>query len=112
MNITNDMAFDMLPHAVEIFEKLDLVNYVKKNKVIVKDKTQKDKISDEKALEFIMHIAKNAKKIKNQVFEIVAIANNKTADEVAKENFFNTIKTFKEILQSQDMLTFFQSAMK
>ena len=54
---------------------------------------------------------KNANKVKNEVFEIVAIVEDKKAEEVRKESIFTTIKALKQILETEGMLDFFKSAM-
>ncbi len=106
--ITNDMAFDMLPHAVDLFDKLELNEYRK----IVSEKyqgKQMDKV--EVGIEVFKHIVKNLGKAKQEVYSIVAIVEGKTAEDVQNQSFAKTIMTFKSILTDKETMDFFKQAM-
>ena len=106
--ITNDMAFDMLPHAVDLFDKLELIDYYKEFKEKYKGKNM-DKI--EAGIEFFRYILKNLGKAKQEVYSIVAIMEGKTAEEVLNQPFAKTIMTFKSILADKETMDFFKQAM-
>ena len=105
--ISNDKAFDMLPFAIDIFDKLEIEKYIAKNKKKVTDGANQTA----EGVKLIKYILKNANKVKGEVFEIVAIVEDKKAEEVKKDSIFTTIKSLKEILETEGMLDFFKSAM-
>ncbi len=49
------------------------------------------------------------KKRKNDVFGIIGVLNDKTVDEIAKQNFLATMRQIKEIIQDKELLDFFKS---
>jgi vacuolar-type H+-ATPase subunit C/Vma6 len=113
MKISTEKAFDLLPHAVNMIEKLDMKGYILKNKELLnaKDKNAAKNIMDEKGFDFVMHILKNTGKVKPDVFEILAIVQEKTVEEIKATPFGETYKQLKELLQDTELLSFFKSAM-
>ena len=113
MTINTEKAFDMLPYAVEIIEKVDMRGYILRNKGVLntKDKDDADKILKDKGFDFAMHIHKNTGKIKSEVFEILAIVHDKPADEIKAQPFSETILQLKVLLQDKELIGFFKSAM-
>lgn len=105
--INSEQAFDMLPCAVDIFEKLDIQSFILKNKI--KDANPED--VKQKGIELVKYIAKNSSKVKDEFFSIVAIADGKNVEEVKKQLFTKTIQTFIEIFSDQELINFFKSAM-
>ena len=110
--ITNDKAFDMLPYAVEIFEKLDIETYIKKNTVEADEQEDTTELTREQGIKMVKYIIKNANKVKEEVFNIVAISEEKTVDDIRKESVSVTIKTFKEIIQDEELMGFFSQGTK
>lgn len=49
------------------------------------------------------------KKRKADVFGILAVLNEKTAEEIGKQNFLTTMKQVKEIVKDRELLDFFKS---
>jgi hypothetical protein len=49
------------------------------------------------------------KKRKNDVFGIIGVLNDKTVDEIAKQNFLATMRQIKEIIKDKELLDFFKS---
>ena len=103
----------MLPHAVSMIEKLDMKGYILNNKELLnaKDKEASKKIMDSKGFDFVMHILKNTGKVKTEVFEILAIVQDKPVEEIKAVPFGKTIKQLKELLQDTELMSFFKSAM-
>ena len=113
MNISTEKAFDMLPHAVVMIEKLDMKSYILNNKEFLnaKEKDDAKKIMDAKGFDFVMHILKNTGKVKTEVFEILAIVQDKSVKEIKAMPFGETIKQLKELLQDTELIGFFKQAM-
>ena len=107
MTISTEKAFDMLPHAVDIIEKLDIKKYILDNQI----KTKDEKLIKDKGFNMIMHILKNSAKVKKEVFQIVAIALEKNSDEVKKQPPGETISAFKKLMQDSELMSFFSNAM-
>lgn len=107
--ISSEQAFDMLPSVVDIYEKLNLDEYRKElaenNKGNVKDKMAI-------GIQVFKYIFKNSGKVKQEVFEIVAIFDGKTVEEIKKQSFIKTILVFKEILSDQESMDFFKKAVQ
>lgn len=108
--INTEQAFDMLPHVIEIYEKLDLDNYRKS--LMEKHKGQKEIDTNEVGLSVILYIVKNSTKVKEEFFTIVAIADNKTVEEIKSQSLILTAKTFKEIFSDPELMDFFKTAMQ
>lgn len=49
------------------------------------------------------------KKRKNDIFGIIGVLNDKTVDEIAKQNFLATMRQIKEIIKDKELLDFFKS---
>lgn len=106
MDLTNKQVFKILPYVSDIYEKLEF-------KKTIKDLGKKNKDNTFfLGMDLIMgHILKNSGKIQKEVFNIVAIAENKSVKEVEEGSFIETIKTFKDVLD-KDTLAFFKQAME
>jgi len=107
--INSEQLFDMLPTVVVLYDKLDLDTYVKKI-----GKENKTKKLDEKALgiDIFKHVLKNSGKIKEEIFEIVAIFQGSEIEEVKKQSFGKTIKVVKEVFTDKEAIDFFKSAIE
>lgn len=104
--VSTEKAFDMIPHAVSIVEKLDIKNYIVQNKHESKEE------QESKGFDFVMFALKNVNKIKNEVFELLAIMNETTAEEIKVQPFAQTIQQFKTLLENKDLMGFFLGAMR
>lgn len=107
--ITSEQAFDMLPSVVDIYEKLNLDEYRKelaeKNKGKVMDKMAT-------GIEVFKFIFKNSGKVKNEVFEIVAIFDGKTVEEIKKQSFIKTVTTLKDVFSDTEAMNFFKKVVQ
>lgn len=108
--ITTEKAFDMLPCAVEIIEKLDMRGYILKNKELI-DAKDRDTAMKEKGFDFMMHILKNTSKVKTEVFEILAIASDQSVEDIKAKPFSETLNQLKVLMQDEELMDFFKQAM-
>lgn len=103
-----EKAFDMLPTVTVLYDKLDIDGYRKK--IFEENKNNKNINNEVLGIDLFKYILKNSKKIKEEVFEIVAIFEDKTVDEVKAQSFGKTINTVKEIFTDKDTAELFKSA--
>ena len=113
MKISTDQALDMLPAVVDIYEKLELEAFIKDSRK--RFKVDPDQEPEDVYIEAVSHLAKtvlrNTPLIKEEVSEVVAIAEGSTVDEVKERHFAKTIKTFMEIFKDEEIMELFKSAM-
>jgi len=110
--VSTDKVFDMLPTAVDLYDKLKIDSYRKK---IAEENKGKDKANintEVLGIDLFKYILKNSGKVKEEVFEIVAIFEEKTAEEVKAQSPAKTFNTLKEIFQDKETTDFLASAMK
>lgn len=108
MSVNTERAFDALPHVVEIYEKLEMDKYIKKERV--KNKGKKvDEINV--GIDLFKHVLKNLNKAKEEVFEVVAVFEDKSVEEVKKQPLTKTLGSIKKLFGDEDLLGFFKSAM-
>ncbi|WP_067725373.1 hypothetical protein [Oceanobacillus damuensis] len=114
MELSNEQVFDMLPHAVDIYDNLDFDSYRKKLKDEYDKKRKNGKKIDpvDASVDAVKYILKNSKNVKNEIFNIIAIAENKSFEEVRKQSFLKTIATFKSIFTNEELVSFFKSPMQ
>ncbi len=102
--INTDKAIDMIPYIVDIYDKLDK-DYL--------DKSIRTGSAEEVGKKSIKILLKNIDKFKPEIFGLVAIAQDTTPEEVAKQSIIKTINTFKDIFEStfkdKEMSDFFGS---
>ena len=107
--INSEQLFDMLPTVVEIYDKLDLDTYLKK---IGKENKVK-KLNDKAVgIELFKYVLKNSGKIKEDMFEIVAVFQEITIEEAKTQSFGKTIKTIKEVFTDEEATVFFKQAIQ
>lgn len=104
--ITTEQALDMLPFAADLIEKLDIINKG------TEFANNKDKSTTIVGMELVLYIIRNISKVRKEMLNIVAIAENKTAEEVSEQGIGDTISTFKKILENSDLMGFFKKAMQ
>jgi len=108
MIFSTEKAFDMLPMVTVMYEKLDIDGYRKKLKA--ESKGKKDISANVIGIDLFKYILKSSGKIKEEVFEIVSIAEDMTIEEVKAQTFTKTIKTMKDIFTDKDTTELFKSA--
>lgn len=109
--ITSEQAFDMLPYAVDIFDKLSIKEYAQKQAKKAKGKTDEEK-QENLGMDIVKYIIKNSGKVKEEFFNMVAIAEYKKVEEVKKQGIVKTIKIFEEIFNDTELMDFFRRAMQ
>jgi hypothetical protein len=104
MAISSEKVFDLLPSVCEIYEKLDVEKFAKGLK---KGITQK-----EAGVKVILYIFKNSGKIKEEIFNIVAILQDITVEEAKALGIIQNITVIKELFTDEDTMSFFKQAMQ
>lgn len=110
--ISTDNAMDVLceltPYVTNIVTDEDLVGELKKAIDFKEANTMAEKmaLTAGKITKIIPIILKNRK---NDVFGIVGVLNNKTIEEVAKQNIIVTMKQIRDIAKDKELLDFFKS---
>lgn len=109
--INSEKAFDMLPHVVDIYDKLDLDGYRKK---ITKKNQEKEVEVDvmDIGIDVFKFILKNSGKVKEEFFNIIAIADDKEIEEVKNQSLAKTLSDIKRVFGDKELLDFFKSAMQ
>jgi len=108
MIFSTEKAFDMLPTVVVMYDKLDIDGYRKKLKA--ESKGKKDISATVLGVDLFKYILKRSAEIKEEVFEIVSIAEDMTIEAVKAQDFTKTIKTMREIFTDKDTAELFKSA--
>jgi hypothetical protein len=108
--IASEKVFDMLPVVVELYDKLDIDGYRKK--IAEENKGKKGVDNEAIGINLLMYILKNSVKIKEEIFEVVAIFEEKTVDEIKAQNFITTINILKEIFSDKETMDFLSNAVK
>ena len=110
--ISTDNAMDVLceltPYVTNIVTDEDLVGELKKAIDFKEANTMAEKmaLTAEKITKIIPIILRNRK---NDVFGIVGVLNEKTIDEIAKQNIIVTMKQIRDIAKDKELLDFFKS---
>ena len=107
--ISTEKAFDMLPSVVDLYDKLGVDDYRKK---MAEDNKGKKLDQMTEGISLVKFILKNSGKAKEEVFEIVAVFEEKTVEEVKKQNFMITFNSFKAIFSDKEALSFFKQAIR
>lgn len=107
--ITTEKTFDLLPHVVDIYEKAGIDSYRKK---MQKEYKGKNVDVEEAGLNAILYVLKSLPKVKEEVFQVIAIAEDKDTEDVRKQPLSQTLKELKEIFLDDDLMDFFKSAMQ
>jgi hypothetical protein len=115
MEIGLKKTLEALPALIDIFEKLDIKNYIEQNKVTLKDDASEDEIKQaqkEASKKIMLHIAKSANKVADEACEVVAILHNITKEEAEIMNPIKAVMSFAELFNDEDFMSFFKSAMQ
>jgi len=107
---STEKAFDMLPSVVVMYDKLDLDKYRKE--LTEKSKGKKDVDTNAIGIDLFKHVLKNSAKVKDEVFEIVSVFEEKTVEEVKAQSFMKTLNTIKEIFSDAEATDFLKQAMQ
>ena len=115
MSISTEKAFDLLPFVVDIFEKLDIQERGKK---ILED-TQKanpnrlaEELQKEVGIAIMKYIAKNLPKVKDEFFQLVAIASDVDVKTAKARPLAESIQTLKDVFLDAELMDFFRAAVQ
>lgn len=108
--LSTEKAFDILPAISDIYEKIDIADFVKDYRAKQSDDTEQNKVIA--GLDLFSFIFKQSSKVKEEFFTIVAIVEDKKIEEVKEQPFIHTIKTIKELFTDEEMNDFFRQAMQ
>lgn len=98
----------MLPYAADIYEKLKLQEYIMENFTAKND----DDTTMKAGIDLFIYVMKRSPKVKEEIFNIVALAEDKNIDEVKAQPLVKTMATFKSIYQDKELVDFFKQAMR
>jgi len=104
MALKSEVVFDLLPYVVDMYDKLDIEKFAKGLK---KNITQK-----EAGTKVILYILKNSGKIKEEIFNIVAILEGITVEEAKALGIMKSINVIKELFLDDEVMGFFKKAMQ
>lgn len=105
-----EKAFDMLPSVVVLYDKLDIDGYRKK--IVEENKGKQDVNTELLGIDLFKHVLKNSAKVKQEVFEIVAVFEDKTVEEIKEQSFVKTINAVKAIFTDTETTDFLKQAMQ
>lgn len=107
--ISTSMAFDMLPSVVDLYDKLQIDEYRKK---MAEENKGKELDQTTMGINLFKFILKNSKKVKEEVFDIVAVFKEKPIEEIKSQNFVTTVKSLKEIFSDKEAMGLFKDAIR
>ena len=107
--LSTDKTFDILPHIVDVYEKLDLYKYYEEKRKEYKKNPVTQWQAGEELFKFIF---KNAVKVKTEIFNIAAIVSEKPVEEIAKQNIVKTVMDLKELFVDKETMDFFKQAVQ
>lgn len=109
--ITTEKAFELLPYISDIYEKLDVSEFIKKYQESKKEEdVEKRQIIA--GLDIFSFLMKQSGKVKEEFFNVVAIVEDKKIEEVKKQSLAETLKTIKGLFTDKELTDFFKEAMQ
>ena len=113
--VNTEQAFDMLPHVIAIYEKLNLKAVGKAaTEQVVKSqpKIAAAELRNAVGEKVIMQVIKESPKVKEDFFNIIAIAAGKTVVEAKALSLAVSVKIFRDVFTDQELWAFFKEAMQ
>ena len=107
--ISTSKAFDMLPSVVDLYDKLQIDSYRKK---MAEENKGKELDQTTMGINLFKFVLKNSKKVKEEVFDIVAVFEEKPIEEIKSQNFMTTVKSLKEIFSDKEAIRLFKDAIR
>jgi hypothetical protein len=107
--LNTEKVFDMLPVVVVLYDKLNIDGYRKK--IAADNKGKKNINSELVGIDLVKYILSNSAKIKEEVFEIVSIIEEKPVEEIKAQSPVKTFNTLKEIFMDKETTDFLTQAM-
>ena len=109
--ISSEKVFDMLPFVSDIYEKTNINKYITDQKKKITTGNQSEAKIMGYGLDMFSYIMKQSPKVKKEFFNIVAILEDKTIEEVKKQGLGQTIGVIKSLFEDEETMSFFKSAM-
>ncbi|TCT23394.1 hypothetical protein EDD68_107108 [Melghiribacillus thermohalophilus] len=107
--MNTEQAFDLLPHVVDIYDKLDLDQYRKD----VQKKYKGKKVDQTQVgIDAFKYVLKNSHKVKEEFFQIVAIVEDRPVEEVKRQSFLKTVNSIKKVFTDPELMDFFKQAVE
>jgi NifU-like protein involved in Fe-S cluster formation len=107
--LNTEKVFDMLPVVVDLYDKLCIDDYRKK----IAEENKGKKLDEQTVgIDLFKYVLKNSGKVKEEVFEIVAVFEGKSIEEIKAQSFMITVKSLKEIFSDKEAMSLFKSAMR
>lgn len=108
--LSTDKAFEILPYISDIYEKIDVKDFIKKYKEKKVEGTEENKTVA--GLDLFSYLLKQSKNIKEELFNILAILQDKKVAEIKKQHLAVTLNQLKAIFNDKDLVDFFKGAMQ
>ena len=105
---TADVLCEIAPHITNIITDEELINELRSAVDFKNAKTYAEKIMlvATKISKFIPIILKRRK---TELFSVLAAINDKTVEEIAKQNIITTMLQIKDVTKDKELLDFFKS---
>lgn len=103
--ISTEKALDVLPFVAAMYEKIDFESF--RTSIKTEGKT-----ANQVGIEVFLFLVKNAGKIKTEIFETVAILDDKTAAEIKAQPLSKTLASLKELFSDPEIAGFFKQAVQ
>lgn len=110
--LTTEQVFDILPTVVAIYEKTGMKAYREK---LVRDNEhtqKKDVDAMGLGIGLFLHIIKNSKKAKEEIFEVIATLEGISIEEAKKLDPVKTVGIIKAIFTNEEATKLFKSAIQ
>lgn len=108
--LSTEKAFEILPYISDIYEKIDVAEFIKEYKIKKGKNTEQNQVIA--GLDLFSFIFKQSNKVKNEIYNIVAIIEDKKAEEVKEQPFTKTLSTIKQLFTDKEIVGFFKQAME
>lgn len=112
--IKTELALDLLPYVIGIYEKLDLKAVGARILQQVKKENPHLTAGDINAAvgeKVIVYVIKNVPKVKDELFAMVALVSGISLDDAKAQSLVKTMDAFKKIFSDPELLAFFKEAM-
>ena len=108
--LTTEQLFDILPLAVTVYEKVGIKAY-RQNMIKENSKKKKGEVdSMELGIDLFLHVLKNSKKIKTEMFEVIATVEGLSIEEAKELSPAKTMEVIKSIFTNKAATSLFKSA--
>lgn len=107
---STEQAFDMLPHAADIYTNLNIKEYLANNVFKAEEGEDSEVAKKVAGANLIAYILKNSPKAKDAFFELVSIFESKSVEEVKSQSLVKTMASVKAIIKNKELMDFFNQS--